>query len=185
MDLAIDVDWLDYADRLAFREVAAIELVVIHSTELPDLATAREYAERVHYPESGTGNSGHYYIDRDGTIHQWVPIERAAHHVRDHNERSIGIELVNRGRYPRWYDSDHQTMSEPYTEAQIAALKRLLSQLEHTLPKLARIAGHDALDTEKIPAADDPNTLIRRKLDPGPLFPWREIMATRRLIRTK
>lgn len=181
MDLAVDVDWLEYAGRLAAREIAAIELVVIHCTELPDLAAAREHAERIHYPESRTGNSGHFYIDRDGAIHQWVPADRVAHHIRGHNERSIGIELVNRGRYPHWYDSNHQAMSEPYTDAQIASLKWLLSHLEQALPNLVRVAGHDALDTEKIPAADNPAALIRRKLDPGPLFPWREIMAGREL----
>jgi N-acetylmuramoyl-L-alanine amidase len=49
-----------------------VELVVIHCTELPDLAIAREYGERALY-DNGTGNSGHYYIDRDGAIYRYVP----------------------------------------------------------------------------------------------------------------
>ena len=95
------VDPLPYAERLEARALDAIELVVIHCTELPDLATAREYGERVLYADGGTGNSGHFYIDRDGSVHAWVPVERVAHHVRGHNPRSVGIELVNRGRFHR------------------------------------------------------------------------------------
>ncbi|HWS77121.1 MAG TPA: N-acetylmuramoyl-L-alanine amidase, partial [Thermomonas sp.] len=90
---------LPYADALAARESGDIDLVVIHCTELPDLAMAREYGERVLYA-SGTGNSGHYYIDRDGSIHEYVDPARIAHHTRGFNPRSIGIELVNSGRYP-------------------------------------------------------------------------------------
>ncbi len=36
---------LPYVDILPERPVDAVELVVIHCTELPDLATAREYGE--------------------------------------------------------------------------------------------------------------------------------------------
>src|SRR5262249_39197698 len=49
-------DWpLPYAAKLAPRAPAAIDLVVVHCTELPDLATARVYGEHVLYA-SGTGN---------------------------------------------------------------------------------------------------------------------------------
>ena len=106
-------DWpLPYESRLAERPLSQVDLVVIHCTELPDLATAREYGERVLY-DSGTGNSGHYYIDRDGSVHVFVRPGRVAHHVRGYNERSVGIELVNAGRYPHWLDSRHQAMDEP------------------------------------------------------------------------
>src|SRR5690606_31644970 len=132
----VHIDTLPYASKLALRELADIDLVVIHCTELPDLATAREYGERVLYPGSGTGNSGHWYIDRDGSTVQYVPPERIAHHVRGWNPRSVGIELVNRGRFPHWLDSRHQAMDEPYTEAQIEALLALLRQLKQTLPAL-------------------------------------------------
>ena len=48
---------------------------------MPELATARRFGERIHYDESRTGNSGHYYIDRDGAVHQYVGVERIAHHT--------------------------------------------------------------------------------------------------------
>lgn len=166
---------LPYVERLPERPAAAVTLVVIHCTELPDLAMAREYGEKVLY-ESGAGNSGHYYIDRDGTVYRYVPGTRVANHVRGYNPPSIGIELVNRGRYPHWFDSRRQTMTEPYTAAQIAALRALLAQLRHDYPNLRQIAGHEDLDTARVPASDDPAKEVPRKLDPGPLFPWAEVL---------
>ena len=173
---------LPYVDRLAERPAAAVTLVVIHCTELPDLAMARDYGERVLH-ESGTGNSGHYYVDRDGRIERYVPGTRVAHHVRGHNPHSIGIELVNTGRYPDWFDSRHQAMSEPYPPAQIAALKALLALLRAEFPALRRIAGHEDLDTARVPASDDPALDVPRKRDPGPLFPWDKVLADAGLER--
>lgn len=175
--LAVHVDPLPYQARLQPRLRAQIDLVVVHCTELPDLATARVYGERILYPESQTGNSGHYYIDRDGGVQRWVDTDRVAHHVRGHNPRSIGIELVNSGRWPRWLDADHQAMAEPYPDAQIAALLALLRQLRQDLPSLRFIAGHEDLDREDVPASDDPGQRVRRKRDPGPLFPWDTVLA--------
>lgn len=168
---------LPYETRLQARDPASIELVVIHCTELPDLAMAREYGERVLYPESGTGNSGHYYIDRDGSVLRYVAEERIAHHVRGHNPHSIGIELVNTGRYPDWLDSRRQAMPEDYPPVQVEALIALLLDLRARLPSLRRIAGHEDLDTAQIEASDDASVLVQRKRDPGPWFPWPWVLA--------
>jgi len=176
-ETAIRVDHLPYVGKLEPRSVDAIDLVVIHCTELPDLATAREYGERVLYEASGTGNSGHWYIDRDGAIVEYVPATRVAHHVRGHNPRSVGIELVNNGRWPRWHDAGHQAMEEPYTDAQVDALVALLGMLKARLPSLRQVAGHEDLDTERVSASDDPSVLVARKRDPGPHFPWARVLA--------
>ena len=175
MPLIIHDQPLPYVAQLPARAASAVELVVIHCTELPDLAMARSYGEKALY-ENGTGNSGHYYIDRDGAVYRYVPGTRVANHVRGYNPHSIGIELVNRGRYPHWWDSKHQQMTQPYTAAQIAALRTLLSQLRQDFPNLHQIAGHEDLDTAMMPASDDPSLEIHRKLDPGPLFPWPEVL---------
>ena len=79
-------------------------------------------------------------------IEQWVPLDRVAHHVRGQNADSVGIELVNLGRWPNWYASDNQDWSEPYSQTQIQALIELLNKLQGELPCLAEIAGHDQLD---------------------------------------
>jgi len=169
---------LPYAARLQSRPAAQVDLVVIHCTELPDLATAREFGERLLYETTSTGNSGHYYIDRDGATHRWVDAGRMAHHSRGYNARSIGIELVNTGRYPLWLDAAHQAMDEPYRDAQIAALVALLHSLQQELPSLRFIAGHEDLDTTEVEASDDPTQLVRRKRDPGPLFPWHRVLES-------
>ena len=179
------IDPLPYERQLKARPLSQIDLVVIHCTEVPTLELSREFGERVLYEGSGTGNSGHYYIDRDGSVVLYVRPDRVANHVRGYNPRSIGIELVNTGRYPYWRDSKHQAMDEPYPEAQIAALIGLLQQLQAELPALRYIAGHEDLDTEQEAAVDDPAVLVPRKRDPGPLFPWDRVMESIKLMRLK
>ena len=179
---AIHVWPLPYEDRLDQRTAGQIDLVVVHCTELPDMAVAREYGER-RLHDSGTGNSGHYYIDRDGSVHLFVRPTRIAHHTRGYNPRSIGIELVNIGRFPDWLDSRRQSMTESYTEAQLQSLVALLGSLRRELPGLQYIAGHEDLDATMVAASDDPSRHVSRKRDPGPLFPWDRVLAEGRLKR--
>jgi N-acetylmuramoyl-L-alanine amidase len=195
-DVTIRIRPLPYEQLLATRPLACIDLLVIHCTELPDLATAREYGERLLYPVNssrnqagegedgkgsgkicGTGNSGHYYIDRDGTVEQWIDLQHTAHHVRGFNPRSVGIELVNRGRFPDWFHSGHQQMTESYPGPQIDALLQLIRWLRAELSELRHICGHADLDQERIAASNNPAIEIFRKLDPGPLFPWPRVLA--------
>jgi N-acetylmuramoyl-L-alanine amidase len=68
-------------------------------------------------------------------------------------------------------------MHEPYPPAQITALRALLDWLKRTCPSLRYLAGHEELDRERIPASDDATLLVQRKLDPGPLFPWSQVLA--------
>ena len=106
-----------------------------------------------------------------------MPPDRVAHHVRGFNERSIGIELDNPGRFPDWYDSRQQEMKEPYTRLQLENLVRLLQVLRNAIPDLRHISGHEMLDRERVAASNDPDVLVRRKTDPGPHFPWQKIIA--------
>lgn len=178
----MQVEPLPYEAHLDRRALSSIDLVVIHCTEVPTLAQSREYGERVLYA-SGTGNSGHYYIDRDGRIAQYVRPEYVAHHVRGYNHRSIGIELVNDGRWPYWRDSRHQAMTDPYPPAQIRALESLLRTLQRELPSLKHIAGHEDLDHDTESAFDDPAVQVPRKRDPGPMFPWTQVLQATALQR--
>ena len=170
---------LPYNDRLESRALTAIRVVVFHCTELPTLEMAREVALKEIYP-SGTGNSGHFYVDRDGTVYQYVDLERAAHHVRNLNRDSVGIEVVNTGRFPDWHHWQNQRFTEPYTEAQYLACEDLLGELHSRLPQLDRIERHSDLDLGMVQAKDRPDRpdrLVRRKLDPGPLFDWDRMQA--------
>ena len=136
---------LPYVPKLESRDIQSIRMVVIHCTETPTLASARNVCEVIHYA-SGRGNRGHFYVDRDGRVEESVPIERVANHTRGWNPQSIGIELVNTGRFPDWLHSQHQQMTEPYPAAQIDALLALLADLGQRCPQLVEIAGHEDLD---------------------------------------
>jgi N-acetylmuramoyl-L-alanine amidase len=72
-------------------------------------------------------------------------------------------------------------MREVYPDTQIHALSALLAQLEKSLPGLESIAGHADLDTAVIPSEDKPGVMVRRKLDPGPKFPWDDVLKTTNL----
>lgn len=168
---------VSYSCRLKERDPESIDTVVIHCTELPDPIICREFAERILY-ESGTGNCGHYYVHRDGVCVQYVELNRTAHHVAGHNETSIGVELINRGRYPYWFRSDHQELTQEYTEEQYETLTKLLQQLKRELPGLVRLERHSDLDRTMVEALDDPSIQISRKVDPGPLFDWKRIYKT-------
>lgn len=170
-------DWLTYMTRLDRRHWVEINTVIIHATELPTLAMAREYAEIIHYTGSQTGNSGHFYIEKNGETHCWVRPDYIAHHTRGYNQTSIGIELVHLGRYPQWLATDQQSWTEPYPDEQITALVSLLKILKQALPQLHHIAGHDELDTTYTEASDDSAQQVRRKMDPGPTFPWTKVLA--------
>ena len=172
---------LPYNDKLESRDLNDIEMLVIHCTELPNIEIAREFGEKIHY-QSGTGNSGHYYISKSGITYQWVENNRIAHHVKDHNSKSIGIELDNLGRYPDWHKTNHQIMHDNYPAEQLNALIKLIHDLQKQLPNLKYITGHEDLDTRLMASENDPEVYIRRKMDPGKLFPWDSVMQKTNLI---
>ncbi len=100
--------------------------------------------------------SAHYLIGRDGNIIQLVDERARAWHAgeskwggeTDINSASLGIELDNNGH-------------EPFAEAQIAALERLLADIveRYHLPS-ANVLGHG-------------DVAPRRKTDPSRYFPWK------------
>lgn len=104
--------------------------------------------------------SAHYVICKDGTIHHMLNDYLRAWHagvgswgnINDVNSSSIGIELDNNG-------------SEPFPEAQIQALERVLAHLKksYNIPK-ANFIGH----------ADIAPT---RKNDPNISFDWKTLAS--------
>jgi N-acetyl-anhydromuramyl-L-alanine amidase AmpD len=104
--------------------------------------------------------SAHYLIGADGHIYQLVSDQLRAWHggpghwgtITDINSASIGIELDNNG-------------ATPFARPQIASLLRLLADLTtrlHIPP--TQVLGHE-------------DVAPTRKIDPGPLFPWRQLAA--------
>jgi N-acetylmuramoyl-L-alanine amidase len=132
-------------------------LIVIHYTEQDSVAQS---LRTLRTRNSGGRVSAHYLIGDDGKLYQLVSDEHRAWHagagswgtISDVNSASIGIELDNNGR-------------EPFSEAQIATLLRLLDDLctRHGIPR-THVIGH----------ADMAPT---RKIDPGALFPWQRLAA--------
>jgi N-acetylmuramoyl-L-alanine amidase len=172
----VDDRLVSWWGALKRRSPESITTVVLHATEIPTLSEAWEYAERsADGKDDGTGVCGHLYVDRDGSCHRFVPLDRVAAHAAGHNTPSIGIELVNTGRHPDHFHSRSQVPTEDFPPEQTAALMALLTVLTETHPSLARLVRHSDLDRELIPASDDPDVLVRRRIDPGPRFPWAEV----------
>lgn len=133
------------------------EFIVLHYT-----ATGNEASIKI---LSQQNVSSHYLITNDPAphIYQLVDENRRAWHAgagewfgrTDMNAGSIGIEIVNHGRNGNNW--------EPYTPAQIAIVATLIQDIaqRHQIKPL-NIVGHSDIAPQ-------------RKIDPGPLFPWKEL----------
>lgn len=139
------------------HDVRQAQLIVLHHTQMGsfDVALATLKSENDHGKVSA-----HYLVAEDGRIVQLVDERARAWHagvgrwgvLTDLNDASIGIELDNDG-------------AEPFAEAQIVALIRLLDDLctRLAIPRTAVIAHADLAPT--------------RKADPSARFPWSRLAA--------
>lgn len=131
------------------------QVIVVHYTEQDSVQRS---LNTLRTRNSGGRVSAHYLVGDDGAIYQLVSDEHRAWHagagswgsIHELNSASIGIEIDNDGR-------------EPFTDAQIDALIRLLEDLttRHRIPR-TEVIGHSDLAPG-------------RKVDPGPLFPWKRL----------
>lgn len=146
-------------------EARAIDLIVIHATGGPGCKHGKLWhspggslESMRRYFASNPGIGYHYLIGRDGTILAGAPEERIAHHARGHNERSIGIELIN--------DGDGR---DPFPEAQISALIDLLRRLARTHGVSAdQVRGHSEIDRRSFVCG---GRRYKQKIDPGGEYP--------------
>ena len=106
--------------------------------------------------------SSHYLVEEDGRVFRLVPEERRAWHAgvsfwkgeSDINGRSIGIEIVNPG---------HEFGYRPFPAAQIGAVIELVADIRTRWNiEDSRILGHS-------------DVAPGRKIDPGELFPWKQL----------
>ena len=106
----------------------------------------------------------HYVVDRDGRVRASTEEMRVANHALNNSATSVGIELV--------HDGDGR---EPFGRPQIAALIDLLRQIKdrHGVA-IENIKGHMDVDTRTFQCA---GRSYKTKLDPGPNFPWIEVLA--------
>lgn len=130
-------------------------IIVLHYTEQDSV---EQSLHTLRTRNSGGPVSSHYLVGDDGAIYQLVADAHRAWHagggrwgtITDLNSASIGIEIDNDGR-------------EPFTEPQVQAVLRLLDDLTARLniPR-TQVIGHSDLAPT-------------RKIDPGPLFPWKRL----------
>jgi N-acetyl-anhydromuramyl-L-alanine amidase AmpD len=147
-------------------ERSTISEIIIHATGGPSCRGGRVVFSdpgtiermRLFFARSATLGI-HYIIERDGRIARGVPENQVAVHTMDNNEASIGIELINRG-----------DGSEPFPEPQVRALATLVVDIMRRRGLgLEALKRHSDIDHSTFTCA---GRLVRRKQDPGPVFPW-------------
>ena len=108
--------------------------------------------------------SSHYLVGRRGRIYAIVDEENRAWHagpgfwhgIRDVNSASVGIEISNRG-------IDAKGRPVPFTDSEIDAVITLCTNICARYKIAQRdVVGHS-------------DVALRRKIDPGPLFPWAKL----------
>ena len=159
-------------------EGCSVDVVVLHSISLPpgkyhspanmaEHPVARFFRNELEPQEhpfyeqiAGVTVSAHFFISRDGSLVQFVPIDARAWHAGESyclqstgvNNNSIGIELEG-------FDE----VDDGYTVAQYKALFSLLTALKAAKPA---IKGNVFAHSDIAPG---------RKTDPGPAFDWSQI----------
>jgi N-acetylmuramoyl-L-alanine amidase len=139
----------------ARRDYAPIDHLVLHYTGMQSGEAA---IARLRDPVSKV--SSHYVVDEDGSVYALVAEQNRAWHagisywrgVRQLNDRSIGIEIVNPG---------HEWGYRAFPRVQMRALLGLCQGIlaRHPIPP-AHVVGHSDIAPD-------------RKQDPGELFDWR------------
>jgi N-acetylmuramoyl-L-alanine amidase len=130
-------------------------VIVLHYTEQDSV---EQSLDTLRSRNSGGRVSSHYLVGKDGKVYQLVSDAQRAWHagagrwgaITDVNNASIGIEIDNDGK-------------SPFPDAQVDSLIVLLRDLTQRLRiPPTQIIGHSDLAPT-------------RKIDPGPLFPWKRL----------
>jgi N-acetylmuramoyl-L-alanine amidase len=133
------------------------EFLVVHYTSANDATSLKVLSQHK--------VSSHYLITQENParVYQLVDENRRAWHAGHSewygrtylNNASIGVEVVNRGNEGgQW---------EPYSPEQLRVLTLLLKDI---------IARHDIKPRDVVGHSD---IAPQRKIDPGPLFPWKQL----------
>ena len=131
------------------RSTRSIRRIVLHTTEGSEQSAINTFQN----PSSRV--SAHYLVSRRGRLTRMVQDKDVAYHVRNHNQDTIGIENEGRASNPN-----------QWTTAQLDTLVELVRALcdRYGIPKdRQHILAHADLDP-------------RRRVDPGPYFPWTDFM---------
>jgi len=130
-----------------------IDEIIVHCTAtrsdfMSDHSTAAKVKEvtRWHLDRGFSQCGYHYLIDRDGTVAEARPVEKAGAHAKGHNAHSIGISLFG----GHGGDQDDK-FAENFTPEQDRALRRLIAQLRMEYPAIKTIRGHNEVSAKMCP----------------------------------
>ena len=130
-----------------------LDEIIVHCSATPpgwrkDQATDQKVAEirRWHVEERGFSDIGyHYLIDRDSTLVEGRPIERAGAHVKGRNKTTIGVCLLGgQGSSATDAFEDH------FTAEQDRALRELIMELRTSFGDL-KVSGHNQYAAKACP----------------------------------
>ena len=162
------ISCLDYPSLNFDARKLPISMIVLHYTGAP-------FRESLNALTNNGGKnrvSSHYLVDEGGTIFRLVDETKRAWHagvgswngIRDVNSASIGIEIVNMGPLPGG-------KFHPFPTEQIDAVTALCLDIQ-SRHKITDVVGHE-------------DVAPRRKIDPGPLFPWKRLKDRGVKVRTR
>lgn len=182
-------DYLLPLEEFSWERIAAPEYVMLHFTSAvvphPEDPFHMDYIRQI-FVEYDL--SVHYIVDRDGTVHCYIPEDRVAWHAgagswkgeekyeNDMNQYAIGIELVAIGSQADMADyltpEDYQAMDDSlkgFTPEQYAALRLLVADIcsRNGIPMdRSHVIGHQEYNPGKN--------------DPGELFDWSQLFPEAR-----
>lgn len=123
-------------NKVKMQDVNKINKIILHHS------AGSGTVEQIHTMHKKLGWAGigyHYYITKDGVIHNGRPINMVGSHCVGNNTNSIGICLE--GNFKK---------EEP-TKEQLTALKSLVSQLRKEHQNIKRVFNHKDLCATECP----------------------------------
>lgn len=127
----------------AYKKRIKTDYIVVHcAATTAKMDIGRADIDRWHRAKGWFGIGYHYVIRRDGTLEVGRPEDAVGAHVLNHNANTIGICLAG------GLAEDKKTPEDNFTDAQFAALEKLLKELKSRYPK-AEIRGHSDFPEHK------------------------------------
>ena len=129
----------DTKKKLKRRKYEDITAIVLHHSA--GYGTIED-VDRIHRMRGYTCIGYHYYITRDGKMHNGRPIEYIGAHAKGHNKNTIGICLEGDFR------------EDKPTAEQLEILERLIKVLFEEIPTIKIIYNHKDLCNTLCPVID-------------------------------
>lgn len=143
-----DKTWTAICGSYLIKSKRIIDEIIVHcsaTAEGKDFTTSD--ITRWHRQRGFTTIGYHYVVYRDGSIHTGRDVNVSGAHCTGHNTHSIGVCYIGGCK------ADGRSPKDTRTEAQKAALLKLLKDLKHLYPN-AKIRGHRDFANKACPSFD-------------------------------